>query len=64
MERLFRSFKTELEPFMGYMSLREVKLDISYGLMDYYNWRRPHSHNDVMSPAEAEALPSQVPGFS
>ncbi len=46
MERLFRSLKTEWLPTTGYMTLREAKRDISYYLMDYYNWRRPHQHND------------------
>ena len=46
MERLFRSLKTEWLPTTGYMSLREAKRDISYYLMDDYNWRRPHQHNN------------------
>ncbi|ATY78195.1 hypothetical protein CVS41_14215 [Aeromonas veronii] len=62
MERLFKSIKIELESVMRYMSLREVKWDISYGMMNYCNWRRPHRHNEVMS--QAEVLPNQVPGFS
>ncbi|MCF5850224.1 IS3 family transposase, partial [Aeromonas veronii] len=49
---------------MGYMSLREAKRDISYYLMDYYNWRRPHQHNDGIPPAKAEVRPNQVSGFS
>jgi len=57
MERLFRSLKTEL-------SLREAMQDISFYLMDYYNWRRPHRHNDRMPPAKAEIRPNQVSGFS
>ncbi|CAD7526556.1 hypothetical protein KBAHV01_18400 [Aeromonas hydrophila] len=44
MERLFRSLKTEWLSATGYMSLREAKRDISYYLMDDYNWRRPHQH--------------------
>ncbi|MGL5526288.1 MAG: hypothetical protein ACRDCY_21405, partial [Aeromonas veronii] len=46
---------------MGYMSLREAKRDISYYLMDHYNWRRPHQHNDGIPPAKAEERPNQVP---
>ncbi len=46
MERLFRSLKSEWLTAMGYMSLRAAKRDISYYLMDNYNWRRPHHHND------------------
>ncbi|MGN5076852.1 IS3 family transposase [Aeromonas veronii] len=64
MERLFRSLKSEWLPAMGYMSLREAKRDISYYLMDYYNWRRPHCHNDGMPPAKAADRPNQVSGFS
>ncbi|TNH77527.1 IS3 family transposase [Aeromonas hydrophila] len=64
MERLFRSLKSEWLPATGYVSLREAKRDISYCLMDYYNWRRPHQHNDGIPPAEAEDRPNQVSGFS
>lgn len=64
MERLFRSLKSEWLPVTGYMSLREAKRDISYYLMDYYNWRRPHQHNDGIPPAKAEDRPNQVSGFS
>ncbi len=46
------------------MSLREAKRDISYYLMDYYNWWRPNQHNDGMPPAKAEVRPNQVSGFS
>ncbi|PKQ80924.1 hypothetical protein CJP16_04990 [Aeromonas sobria] len=61
---LFRSLKTVWVPAMGCISLREAKRDISYYLMDYYNWRRPRHHNDGIPPAKAEARPNQVPGFS
>ena len=64
MERLFRSLKTEWLPTTGYMNLREAKRDISYYLMDYYNWRRPHQHNDGIPPAEAENRLNCVSGFS
>ncbi len=64
MERLFRSLKSEWLPATGYMSLREAKRDISYYLMDYYNWRRPHQYNHGMPPAKAEDRPNQVSGFS
>ncbi|WP_279497334.1 IS3 family transposase [Aeromonas veronii] len=64
MERLFRSLKPEWLPAMGYMSLREAKRDISYYLMDYYNWRRPHQYNNGIPPAKAEDRPNQVSGFS
>ncbi|MGU5765789.1 integrase core domain-containing protein, partial [Aeromonas allosaccharophila] len=64
MERLFRSLKSEWLPATGYMGLREAKRDISYYLMVYYNWRRPHQHNDGIPPAKAEVRPNQVSGFS
>ncbi|MGL6508712.1 IS3 family transposase [Aeromonas hydrophila] len=64
MERLFRSLKTEWLPATGYMSPREAKRDIRYYLMDYYNWRRPHQHNDEIPPAKAEGRPNQVYRFS
>ncbi|MCK2086452.1 IS3 family transposase [Aeromonas sp. 3925] len=64
MERLFRSLKSEWLPATGYMSLREAKRDISYYLMDYYNWRRPHQHNDGIPPAKAEHRPNRESGFS
>ncbi|MGN5163135.1 IS3 family transposase [Aeromonas dhakensis] len=64
MERLFRSLKSEWLPATGYMSLREAKRDISYYLMDYYNWRRPHQYNDGIPPAEAENRLNCVSGFS
>ncbi|SHF09082.1 Integrase core domain-containing protein [Vibrio gazogenes DSM 21264] len=51
MERLFRSLKSEWIPEMGYSSVREAKQNISYYLMDYYNWQRPHQHNDGVPPA-------------
>ncbi|MFM5585277.1 integrase core domain-containing protein, partial [Aeromonas veronii] len=63
-ERLFRSLKSEWLPATGYMSVREAKRDISYYLMDYYNWRRPHQYNDGIPPAQAEERPNQVSGFS
>ena len=43
---------------------REVKRDISYYLMDYYNWWLPHQHSEGMLPAKAEDRPNQVSGFS
>lgn len=64
MERLFRSLKSEWVPATGYASFAEATKDISYYLMSYYNWERPHSHNDGLSPAKAEYRPSLVSGMS
>ncbi len=54
MERLFRSLKTEWIPVTGYSNLAQARRDISYYLMDYYNWQRPHHHNGGLPPALAE----------
>ena len=54
MERVFRSLKTEWVPSTWYTSFEEAKKDIGAYLMDYYNWRRPHTYNDGLSPAVVE----------
>jgi len=64
MERLFRSLKTEWIPSTGYMTAREARRDVGLFLMDYYNWQRPHQHNDGVPPAKAENRPNKVSGFS
>lgn len=64
MERLFRSLKSEWVPATGYASFAEATKDISYYLMSYYNWERPHSYNDGLSPAKAEYRPSLLSGMS
>ena len=64
MERLFRSLKTEWVPSTGYRSFAEAKQDISFYLMDYYNWRRPHSNNEMVSPAQAEENLNLLSGIS
>lgn len=64
MERLFRSLKTEWLPSTGYSSFKEAEQDISFYLMNYYNWRRPHSHNDMQAPALAEEKLNSLSGIS
>ncbi len=64
MERLFRSLKTEWVPSTGYVSKQEAAKDISYYLMKYYNWQRPHSFNDGLAPAKAENQPKILSGIS
>ena len=64
MERLFRSLKTEWIPVTGYRTLAEATRDISAYLMGYYNWERPHSHNNGISPAKAENQPNLLSGIS
>lgn len=64
MERLFRSFKAEWLPRLGYRNMSEAMRDVSYYLMDYYNWQRPHQFNDGLPPAKAENLSKPVSGIS
>ena len=64
MERLFRSLKSEWIPPLGYMSKTEAVKDISYYLMDYYNWRRPHQFNNGVPPAKAENPSNLMSGIS
>ncbi len=54
MERLFRSLKSEWVPSLGYDSIAEASRVISYYLMTYYNWERPHQQNDGFPPAKVE----------
>lgn len=53
-ERFFRSFKTEWMPKGGYDSIEEAKIDITSYILDYYQRRRPHRHNDYLTPVEKE----------
>lgn len=64
MERLFRSLKTEWVPSVGYMTRREAMQDVSYYLMERYNWIRPHQFNDGLAPAVAEEKLKTVSGIS
>ncbi len=64
MERLFRSLKTEWVPSTGYMTAAEAHRDISYYLMQWYNWLRPHQFNDGATPAVAEEKLNAVSGVS
>lgn len=64
MERLFRSLKSEWLPSLGYRGLSEAMRDVSYYLMDYYNWQRPHQFNDGLPPAKVEYLSKPVSGIS
>ena len=64
MERVFRSLKSEWVPSLGYMSKTQAMKDISYYLMDYYNWHRPHQFNNGVPPAKAENLSNLLSGTS
>lgn len=54
MERLFRSLKTEWVPDRGYKTFLEAQREVGFYLMDYYNLRRPHTHNGGVSPVMRE----------
>lgn len=64
MERLFRSLKTEWVPSLGYSNYQDAEKGISYYLMNYYNWHRPHSHNQMVAPAVAEEKLNSLSGIS
>ena len=64
MERLFRSLKTEWVPSLGYSNYQDAEKDISYYLMNYYNWHRPHSYNQMVAPAVAEEKLNSLSGIS
>lgn len=64
MERLFRSLKSEWIPVLGYTSIAEASRDISYYLMTYYNWQRPHQHNDGIPPGKVEEKLNLLSGSS
>lgn len=51
MERLFRSFKTEWLPSVGYMSALEAYRDTGHYRMHRYNWIRPHQFNGGLAGA-------------
>jgi putative transposase len=54
MEKLFRSLKTEWMPELGCGCELEASKDVSFHLVDYYNWVRPHAVNEALPPAMAE----------
>ena len=54
MERFFRSLKTEWVPEVGYSSFGEAKQAITNYIIGYYSQFRPHTHNEGLSPNNAE----------
>ena len=56
--------KTEWIPSVGYMTRREAMQDVSYYLMERYNWIRPHQFNDGLALAVAEEKLKTVSEFS
>ncbi len=63
-ERMFRSFKSEWMPTMGYQSFAEAKKDIGDYLMGYYNCYRPHQKNGGKSPIMMEEKLINVSGIT
>lgn len=64
MEGLFRSLKSEWIPSLDYRSVSDAIRDVSYYLMDYYNWQRPHQFNDGLPSAKVEELSKSRTGIS
>jgi len=54
MERFFRSLKSEWVPQTGYRSFEQARHSIIDYVVGYYSQVRPHSHNNGLSPNEAE----------
>jgi putative transposase len=48
---------------LGYSTLTEAAKDLSYYLMDYYIWIRPHTFNEGVPPAKAENPSKPLSGF-
>ena len=46
------------------MTAAEAHRDISYYLMQWYNWLRPHQFNDGAAPAVAKEKLNAVSGVS
>jgi len=56
MERFFRSLKSEWIPGTGFQSFAEAKQTVLDYILGYYSQVRPHSHNDGLTPNQAERL--------
>jgi putative transposase len=56
MERFFRSLKSEWIPATGFQSFAEVKQTVLDYILGYYSQVRPHSHNDGLTPNQAERI--------
>ena len=56
MERFFRSLKTEWMPKHGWPDYLSAKHDVNNYILRYYNKRRPHQHNNGLTPIEKEKL--------
>lgn len=56
MERFFRSLKTEWMPELGYRTFLEAKHAITDYIVGYFSQVRPHQHNKMLPPNQAEEL--------
>lgn len=56
MEYLFRSLKTESIPELGYRAFLEAKHAIKDYIVGYFSLVRPHQHNKMLPPDQAEKL--------
>jgi putative transposase len=54
MERFFRSLKTEWVPETGYGSFEQARHSVIDYVVGDYSQIRSHSHNNGLSPNEAE----------
>lgn len=54
MERFFRSLKSEWVPTEGYGSPDQAETDVLRYVNYYYNWVRPHSTNNYLTPLARE----------
>lgn len=54
MERFFRSLKYEWVPSRGYLSFDEAFESITAYIVGYYSRKRPHQHNEMLTPNLAE----------
>ena len=61
MERFFRSLKCEWVPNTGYQTLEQAKAAIWSYIIGYYSNVRPHSHNNGITPNQAERNYWRVP---
>ncbi len=57
MECFFKYLKSEETNRRSYASFDELKLSIFKYIIGFYNSSRPHSHNNGLSPVQAEAFP-------
>lgn len=56
MECFFKYLKKEETDRKSYRSFEELKLSLFEYIIGFYNSFRPHSHNDGLSPDQAELL--------